>query len=113
MAGKLMAGIMLALTGIGGIPVADATSGFARQTQAACKLCHAERYTLNAYGRKFRMHGFRETAKMLEFRSSLEKKSKMQDATGSETDSPQPAFGISGRVPSADGKQTRQTSTGE
>jgi hypothetical protein len=58
---------------------------FSRQTGAKCSLCHVRNmHSLTKYGRKFLMHGYRETPEMKRFREKEGQSLKNHDPEASD-----------------------------
>jgi hypothetical protein len=67
---------------------AQAIPAFSRQIHADCRTCHFQSMpALNAYGRAFKMNGFRETKEMRQQRLQLQKqhREKQADKPGTAT----------------------------
>jgi hypothetical protein len=67
---------------------AQAIPAFSRQIHADCRSCHFQGMpALNAYGRAFKMNGFRETGKMRQQR--LQRERQRREKGGEKTDGAQ------------------------
>lgn len=69
---------LIALAFIMGTPCeAPAIPAFSRQIHADCRTCHfQDMHALNAYGRAFKLNGFRESEKMRQKRLQREREKK-------------------------------------